>query len=55
LKGFSSRIKMMTDEEFASEVSRTPLVIQSRRPVIPFLHAQTLAVLEKKRSSNLKP
>lgn len=49
LKGFSSRIKMMTDDEWTSELSRTPLAVRSRRPVIPFLHAQTLAVLEKKR------
>lgn len=47
LKGFSSRIKMMTDEEFLSEVGAAPLAVRSRRPVIPFLHAQTMVILEK--------
>ena len=47
LKGFSSRIKMMTDEEFLAEVKAAPLAVRSRRPVFPFLHAQTLVVLEK--------
>jgi SAM-dependent methyltransferase len=47
LKGFSSRIKMMTDEEFLSEVSGTPLTVRSRRMVMPILHAQTVVVLEK--------
>jgi len=47
LKGFSSRIRMMTDAEFEAELARAPLVIRSRQPVIPFLHAQTMVVLEK--------
>lgn len=47
LKGFSSRIEMMTDDEFVSEVDQVPLTVRSRRPLIPFLHAQTLVVLEK--------
>lgn len=47
LKGFSSRIRMMTHAEFNAEVACAPLVIRSRRPAIPFLHAQTLVVLEK--------
>jgi SAM-dependent methyltransferase len=52
LKGFSSRIKMMTDEEFQSELEAVPLTVRSHRPVIPFLHAQTLVVLEKVRSGS---
>ncbi len=47
LKGFSSRIKMMTDEEFFAEVKAAPLTVRSRKTVFPFLHAQTLVVLEK--------
>jgi len=47
LKGFSSRIKMMTDEEFLSEVRSAPLTVRSRRMVMPILHAQTVVVLEK--------
>ncbi|MBI3811912.1 MAG: class I SAM-dependent methyltransferase, partial [Nitrospirae bacterium] len=47
LKGFSSRIKMMTDEEFQSELKSVPLTVRSQRPVIPFLYAQTMVVLEK--------
>jgi ubiquinone/menaquinone biosynthesis C-methylase UbiE len=47
LKGFSSRIKMMTDGEFQSELKTVPLTVRSRLPVIPFLHAQTIVVLEK--------
>jgi SAM-dependent methyltransferase len=47
LKGFSSRIKMMTDEEFQSELKAAPLMERSRKTVFPFLHAQTLVVLEK--------
>ncbi|MBI3610824.1 MAG: class I SAM-dependent methyltransferase [Nitrospirae bacterium] len=50
LKGFSSRIRMMTDAEFKAEAARAPLVIRSRRPVIPFLHAQTMVVLEKRKT-----
>jgi ubiquinone/menaquinone biosynthesis C-methylase UbiE len=53
LKGFSSRIKMMTDEEFQSELKAVPLTVRSHRSVIPFLHAQTMVVLEK--TINLKP
>jgi SAM-dependent methyltransferase len=53
LKGFSSRIKMMTDEEFQSELKAIPLTVRSHRPVIPFLHAQTMVVLEK--TIHLKP
>ena len=30
-----------------AELARAPLVIRSRQPVIPFLHAQTMVVLEK--------
>jgi SAM-dependent methyltransferase len=52
LKGFSSRIRMMTDKEFEAETARAPLVVRSRRPVILFLHAQTMVVLEK---TALKP
>ena len=47
LKGFSSRIKMMTEEEFQSELKSLPLTVRLRRPVLPFLHAQTIVVLEK--------
>ena len=47
MKGFSSRIKMMTNEEFQSELKAIPLTVRFRRPVIPFLHAQTIVVLEK--------
>jgi ubiquinone/menaquinone biosynthesis C-methylase UbiE len=49
LKGFSSRIKMMTEDEFQSELKSLPLTVRLRRPVIPFLHAQTIVVLEKNR------
>lgn len=47
VKGFSSRIKMMTDEAFQSEVRAAPLMVRTRRPVIPFFHAQVIVVLEK--------
>jgi len=47
LKGFSSRIKMMTDEELNSELKGKPLTIRSRQMVIPILHSQTVVVLEK--------
>jgi ubiquinone/menaquinone biosynthesis C-methylase UbiE len=47
LKGFSSRIKMITDDEFQSELKAVPLTMRFRRPVIPYLHAQTIVVLEK--------
>lgn len=49
LKGFTSRIKMMSDAEFEAELAQTPLVIRSRRRVIPWFHAQTLVVLEKRK------
>jgi SAM-dependent methyltransferase len=47
LKGFSSRIRMMTDAELATEVAGAPLALRRRERVLPLLHAQTLAVLEK--------
>jgi len=47
IKGFSSRIKMMTDEEFQTELDGAPLTVRSRRMVMPIFHAQTFVVLEK--------
>lgn len=48
LKGFSSKIRMMTDAEMAAEVAGAPLVLRRTERVLPLVHAQTLAVLERR-------
>ena len=47
IRGFSSRIKLMTDAEFESEGVGLGLTIRSRRPLVYLFHAQTLVILEK--------
>ena len=54
LKGFSSRIKMVTDAEFESERSGLGLMIRIRRPLVRWVHAQTLVILEKSPSGGPK-
>ena len=54
LKGFSSRIKMMTDAEFELERAGLGLMVRSRRPLVRLFHAQTLVILEKRPSGGSK-
>ncbi len=55
LKGFSSRIRMLTDAEFEAELAGLPLRIHRREVALPLLHAQTLVVLEKTGAGRQEP
>lgn len=45
---FTSQIRMMSAKELAAELSQAPLIVRDSRHLIPFLHAQTILVLEKR-------
>jgi ubiquinone/menaquinone biosynthesis C-methylase UbiE len=47
----SSQISMIPTKELKAELSQTPLIVRTSRHLIPFLHAQTMLVLEKPRSA----
>jgi SAM-dependent methyltransferase len=48
IRGFKSRISMMSEAEFRQHVEKASLIIREQHRLVPFLHAQVIAVLEKK-------
>ena len=48
IRGFKSRISMMSDAEFEEHARKASLVIRHRHRLIPLFHAQVIVALEKK-------